>query len=99
MASPPNKPMEDLGLPLRKEDNTIHHTTSEGQGDVVSPTVKTLDNNVVDDAAKYLANTRDSQYPPMTPEREKKLKKKIDSWMIPLVRAYCCERRRLCETM
>lgn len=37
----------------------------------------------MDEAAKWLASAE--SYPPMTPEQEKRLKKKIDGWMIPLV--------------
>ena len=45
---------------------------------------KTLDDSVLDEAAKYLATAND--YGPMTPEKEKKIVKKIDSWILPLVR-------------
>lgn len=80
---------DNSGAPPGKENDPIHLTTSHDQGETEITTAKTLDENVVDEAAKYLANTRDSQYPPLTPDREKKLRKKIDSWMIPLVRARC----------
>lgn len=48
---------------------------------------KNLDDRAVDEAARYLATTRGSQHSPLTPDKEKKLRRKIDSWMIPLVRA------------
>lgn len=37
----------------------------------------------LDDAARFIAAHADS-YPPMTPEIEKRIKKKIDAWLIPL---------------
>ena len=37
-----------------------------------------------DKAAQFVAGHQD--YPPMTPEMEKRIKRKIDRWMIPLVR-------------
>lgn len=41
--------------------------------------------SVADDpAAQFLATV--GPFPPMTPEQEKKLVRKIDRWMIPLVR-------------
>ncbi|KAK6421162.1 hypothetical protein LTR81_005837 [Elasticomyces elasticus] len=39
--------------------------------------------HLVDDAAKFLAST--ASYPPMTEQQEKKLLRKIDRWMIPLL--------------
>lgn len=38
-----------------------------------------------DKVAQFVAAHQD--YPPMTPEMEKRIKKKIDAWIIPLVRA------------
>lgn len=38
----------------------------------------------LDDAAKYLAGH--DEFGPLTPEMEKKLVKKIDAWILPLVR-------------
>ena len=38
-----------------------------------------------DRLAQFVAEHQD--YPPMTPEMEKRIKKKIDAWIIPLVRA------------
>ncbi|OTB01344.1 hypothetical protein M426DRAFT_75212 [Hypoxylon sp. CI-4A] len=46
-------------------------------------TTKAVDDKALDEAAKYLANHE--QFGPMTPEQEKKIVKKIDSWMIPLL--------------
>lgn len=37
----------------------------------------------VDEAAQFLAEC--GEYPPMTPEMEKKIIQKIDRWMIPMV--------------
>lgn len=37
-----------------------------------------------DRVAQFVAEHQD--YPPMTPEMEKRIKKKIDAWIIPLVR-------------
>lgn len=36
----------------------------------------------LDEAAKFIAAHAD--YPPMTPEMEKRIKKKLDAWLIPL---------------
>lgn len=43
-----------------------------------------------DAAAQFLATV--GPFPPMTPEEEKKLVRKIDRWMIPLVR---CQHSRI----
>lgn len=45
-------------------------------------TVKDLD-DTLDDAAKFLAEA--GTRPPLTPEQEKKLVRKLDRYMIPLV--------------
>ncbi|BFZ63539.1 hypothetical protein YB2330_004664 [Saitoella coloradoensis] len=42
-----------------------------------------LDGKDIDQAAAFLANAE--QYPPLTPEAEKKLKRKIDRYMIPML--------------
>lgn len=76
-----SKPHDDYG---RTVDDTIHPFPSHGQGESVLTGTKTFSDTVVDDAANYLANT--SQFAPLAPEREKRLLRKIDSWMIPLVR-------------
>lgn len=88
MSSSSSKAMGDSKLSPDKEDDpgAVHRITSHDQGETEPTAAKTLDENVVDEAAKYLASTRDGQYAPLTPEMEKKLRKKIDSWMIPLVR-------------
>ena len=55
-------------------------------GSIVPGTVDSTsgtDDNL-DEAARYLAQEV-SDFPPMTPEIEKKLVKKIDRWMIPIV--------------
>lgn len=46
-------------------------------------TTETVDDSALDEAARYLANHE--EFSPMTPEQEKVIVKKIDSWMIPLV--------------
>lgn len=65
----------------RKMDNPIQPVTSAVEGE----TLKTTDDRALDEAAKYLAHTEG--YGPMTPEKEKQIVKKIDAWMIPMVRA------------
>lgn len=62
-----------------KFGDVVQPITSTTAGEVTKPT----DDVVLDDAAKYLANSE--EYPRMTPEQEKKIVKKIDAWMIPLV--------------
>lgn len=60
-------------------DESIHPVTST----VIGESTKDVDDRALDEAAKYLANHE--EFGPMTPEQEKKIVKKIDSWMIPLV--------------
>ncbi|KAH9888205.1 major facilitator superfamily domain-containing protein [Xylariomycetidae sp. FL2044] len=62
------------------DDNVVQPVVSTTPGDV---TKTVADEGVLDDAARYLANT--DEYPPMTPEMEKKIVRKIDAWMIPLL--------------
>lgn len=50
---------------------------------VVGETAKMANDSTLDEAAVYLANHE--EFGPMTPEQEKVIVKKIDSWMIPLV--------------
>lgn len=64
------------------EENAIKPQSSISQGHM--ETTKGLDENTLDDAARYLANAAED-YGPMTPEMEKRIVKKIDSWIIPLV--------------
>ncbi|KAI0018301.1 major facilitator superfamily domain-containing protein [Xylariomycetidae sp. FL0641] len=61
-----------------KGADVVRPVVSTGAGDVVKP----VDDLVLDEAAKYLADTND--YAPMTPEQEKKIVKLIDAWMITL---------------
>lgn len=75
----------DVTVPSDK-DNVAPSIKSQNDGEAEITTGKGLDDDVVDDAAKYLANTAVSRFPPLTPEGEKKLRRKIDAWMIPLVR-------------
>ncbi|KAK9413001.1 putative Major facilitator superfamily (MFS) profile domain-containing protein [Seiridium unicorne] len=63
----------------QKMDNPIQPVTSAAEGE----TLKTTDDTVLDEAAKYLANTE--EYGLMTPEKEKEIVKKIDAWMIPML--------------
>lgn len=60
-------------------DESVYPVTSA----IVGETTKTVDDRALDEAAKYLADHE--EFGPMTPEQEKKIVKKIDSWMIPLV--------------
>ncbi|KAI1473392.1 MFS general substrate transporter [Daldinia eschscholtzii] len=62
-----------------KKDDPIQPVTSTMAGE----TAKTVDDRALDEAAKYLANHE--EFGPMTPEQEKKIVKKIDAWMIPLL--------------
>ncbi|KAI1765290.1 MFS general substrate transporter [Hypoxylon sp. FL1150] len=62
-----------------KTDDSIHPVTST----VIGESTKTVDDRALDEAAKYLANHE--EFGPMTPEQEKKIVKKVDSWMIPLL--------------
>lgn len=57
----------------------VQQVSSTAQGE----TLKHVDDRALDEAARYLATTE--EYGPMTPEMEKKIVKKIDAWMIPLV--------------
>lgn len=66
-----------------KGELEIDRAPSNGEGEIHFTTAKSLVDNNIDEAAKYLAGER--QYPPLTPEKEKRLRKKIDAWMIPLV--------------
>ena len=62
----------------------IQPTASTSQGET-SEAIKNVDDKNLDEAARYLVNTE--EYGPMTPEKEKKIVKKIDAWMIPIVSA------------
>lgn len=62
-----------------KRDESVQPVTSA----VVGETAKIVDDRALDEAAKYLANHE--EFGPMTPEQERKIVKKIDAWMIPLV--------------
>lgn len=73
----------------KKEDPSGHanengiqpsDSTTQGQSEIL----KSPRDGVLDEAATFLANA--DAFPPMTPEMEKKIVKKIDAWMIPLVR-------------
>ncbi|KAF3023007.1 hypothetical protein E8E14_011085 [Neopestalotiopsis sp. 37M] len=60
----------------------IQPTASTSQGET-SEAIKNVDDKNLDEAARYLVNTE--EYGPMTPEKEKKIVKKIDAWMIPIL--------------
>lgn len=62
-----------------KGDDDLQPVTSTVAGE----TTKAVDDRALDEAAKYIANHE--EFGPMSPEQEKKIVKKIDSWMIPLV--------------
>lgn len=74
-------PQPDLA-PAAQDADEIEAGNVQEQSD--AEVSKSLDDRVLDEAAKYLATAND--YGPMTPEQEKKIVKKIDAWMIPLVR-------------
>lgn len=84
-------PAKDSSVPLGTKQAAIHPVTSQSQGEVEDIVAKNTDDNTLDEAAKYLANANTGQHAPLTPEREKKLLRKIDSWIIPLVSNCCCE--------
>lgn len=86
MAPPAQISFEDASVSPDTKHADLHPTASQSQGEVEDAAPKTPDDNNLDEAAKYLANANAAQYAPLTPDREKKLRKKIDSWMIPLVR-------------
>lgn len=86
MTPPPSSTEVLKGTPQDKSETTIHPVVSYSQGEAQDGTGSKLPEEAIDDAAKYLTDTRAEQFRPLTPEREKRLRKKIDSWMIPLVR-------------
>ncbi|ORY63838.1 major facilitator superfamily domain-containing protein [Pseudomassariella vexata] len=71
--------MADIKSPSVNDGDEVQQVPSTAQGDIS----KSVDDHALDEAAKYLANTE--EYAPMTPEQEKKIVKKIDAWMIPLL--------------
>lgn len=85
--APPSPTSVDIPNAKRQDKNetTVYPVLSYSQGEVQDGSGSKLPEEATDDAAKYLADTRAEQFQPLTPEREKQLRKKIDSWMIPLV--------------
>lgn len=77
-------------MPQDKSDTTVYPVLSYSQGEVQDGSGSKIPEEAADDAAKYLSDTRAQQFQPLTPEREKRLRKKIDSWMIPLVNTDHC---------
>jgi hypothetical protein len=75
-----------MAEPIGKDAKLDHiqPTASTSQGET-SEAIKNVDDKNLDEAARYLVNTE--EYGPMTPEKEKKIVKKIDAWMIPIVSA------------
>lgn len=63
------------------DENGIQPSVSNTHGQ--SEILKSTQDGVLDEAATFLANA--DAFPPMTPEMEKRIVKKIDAWMIPLV--------------
>jgi len=47
---------------------------------------KHMDERQLDDAAQYLAGH--DEFGPLTPEKEKAIVRKIDAWMLPLVKLF-----------
>ncbi|KAL1875476.1 hypothetical protein Daus18300_003215 [Diaporthe australafricana] len=82
--SSPSSTEVPKGTPRDKSETTIQPVLSYSQGEVQDGTGSKLP-DAIDDAAKYLTDTRAEQFRPLTPEREKRLRKKIDSWIIPLL--------------
>ncbi|KAI8298537.1 hypothetical protein K4K61_011580 [Colletotrichum sp. SAR11_59] len=73
---------EKKDSPAEQPDiSTIHPSSSNVQGQ--SEVTKAPQDGILDEAAEFLANAND--YPPMTPEMGKRIVKKIDAWMIPLL--------------
>lgn len=68
---------------IKKDEPELERATSNMAGETSKAAV--VDDRALDEAAKYLANHE--EYGPMTPEQERKIVKKIDAWMIPLVSA------------
>lgn len=85
--APPSPSSTDVpsGTAQDKSEATIYPVLSYSQGEVQDGSGSKIPDDTTDDAAKYLTDTRPEQFQPLTPEREKRLRKKIDSWMIPLV--------------
>lgn len=63
------------------DSKSIDRVPSQGNGDTAEIDIN-AEAKVQGEAAKFVIAHQD--YPPMTPEIEKRVKKKIDSWMIPL---------------
>lgn len=91
MSPPQQMPGKDASVPPDSKHADLHLAASQIQGEVEEAAHKTPEDDNLDEAAKYLANASAGQYAPLTADREKMLRKKIDSWMIPLVRAYSHE--------
>ncbi|KAJ0282576.1 hypothetical protein COL940_005129 [Colletotrichum noveboracense] len=72
---------KNYGPAEQPDISAIHPSSSNAQGQ--SEITKAPQDGILDEAAEFLANAND--YPPMTPEMEKKIVKKIDAWMIPLL--------------
>jgi hypothetical protein len=70
----------------RKADSDYINAGSMEAGEVAD--LKGASNRELDEAAKYLAGH--DEYGPMSPEMEKKLVKKIDAWILPLVSPASC---------
>lgn len=80
----PNEMIQDKG------EITIYPVLSYSPGEIKDSNGSKLPEEATDDAARYLSDTRAELFQPLTPEREKRLRKKIDSWMIPLVHIDPC---------
>lgn len=70
---------------MAADDSTgVGVTPVDKVADVQDSSIKEGKTTTMDGAARFVAAHQD--LPPMTPEIEKRIKKKIDAWMIPLVR-------------
>lgn len=64
----------------KSKDSDVHDVTDAANASVHDGKIE--GDEPGNQAAKFVAAHAD--YPPMTPEMEKRIKKKIDAWLIPL---------------
>ena len=72
----------DTEKQVNMDGDELQPATSK-QEHVSGEDVKPAQTREADAAAKFLATV--GPFPPMSPEQEKKLVRKIDFWMVPLV--------------
>ncbi|CZR57839.1 related to permease of the major facilitator superfamily [Phialocephala subalpina] len=66
-----------------QEQIMVAESDIDGSSESPKGLLANLDLQKIDKAAEFLANN--GPYPPMTPEAEKRMMKKIDGWMIPFL--------------